>query len=109
MFAGPTHKGYNNWGSQLWKKGAIEVFKYVRGFLDVEKETLFRTNSIENPKTRHQHTFMPLAVPRANLDLRKNFFTVRGAKLWNSLPSALREAKTINKFKNTYDAYMERT
>ena len=88
---------------------AIEVFKYVRGFLDVEKETLFKTSSAENPKTRHQHTFMPLTVPRANLDLRKNFFTVRGAKLWNSLPSALRESKTINKFKNTYDIFMERT
>ena len=88
---------------------AIEVFKYVRGFLDVEKETLFKTNNTEHPKTRHQHTFMPLAVPRANLDLRKNFFTVRGAKLWNSLPSVLRESKTINKFKNVYDTYMERT
>ena len=88
---------------------AIEVFKYVRGFLDVEKETLFKTNNTEHPKTRHQHTFMPLAVPRANLDLRKNFFTVRGAKLWNSLPSVLRKSKTINKFKNVYDTYMEHT
>ena len=88
---------------------AIEVFKYVRGFLDVEKETLFKTNIADYPRTRHQHTFMPLTVPRANLDLRKNFFTVRGAKLWNSLPSALRESKTINKFKNGYDSCMERT
>ena len=88
---------------------AIEVFKYVRGFLDVEKETLFKINSTEYPKTRHQHTFMPLTVPRANLDLRKNFFTIRGAKLWNSLPSALRESKTINKFKNVYDLYKECT
>ena len=47
---------------------AIEVFKYVKGFLDVERETLFITNSTEYPKTRHQQTSMPLTVPRANLD-----------------------------------------
>ena len=40
--------------------------------------------------------FMPLTVPRANLDLRKNFFSIRGAKLWNSLPSAGREANSVN-------------
>ena len=90
------------------KRGdAIEVFKYVKGSLDIEKESLFKTNIVAHPKTRHQHTFMPLNVPRANLDLRKNFFSIRGAKLWNSLPSAVREANSVNKFKNAYDAYMK--
>ena len=87
---------------------AIEVFKYVRGFFDVNSETLFTKNSHMEPKTRHQHSFIPLTVPRANLDLRKHFFTVRGAKLWNSLPSDLRQSTTVNKFKNTYDRYMVR-
>ena len=85
---------------------AIEVFKHVRGFLDVEKDALFKPTIPEQPKTRHQRSFMPLNVPRANLDPRKNFFSVRGAKLWNNLPSAVRESTTINKFKNAYDAYM---
>ena len=84
---------------------AIEVFKYLRGFLDVDKDTLFTMNIPKEPKTRHQNSFMPLFVPRANLDLRKNFFSVRGATLWNSLPSELRECNTVNKFKNTYDKY----
>ena len=89
------------------KRGdAIEVFKYLRGFLDVNKETLFTLNNVNQPKTRQQHSFMPLSVPRANLDMRKNFFSVRGAKLWNSLPSYIRESKTVNQFKNRYDALM---
>ena len=89
------------------KRGdAIEVFKYLRGFLDVNKETLFTLNNVNQPKTRQQHSFMPLSVPRANLDMRKNFFSVRGAKLWNSLPSNIRESKTVNQFKNRYDALM---
>ena len=33
---------------------AIEVFKYVRGFLDINKETIFKTNTAIQPKTRHQ-------------------------------------------------------
>ena len=86
---------------------AIEVFKYVKGFVDVKKENIFKTNTVANPKTRHQHTFMPLTVPRAKLDLRKNFFSIRGAKLWNSLPSAVREVNSVNKFKNAYDAYLK--
>ena len=84
---------------------AIEVFKYVRGFLDIEKETLFNINIPAQPKTRHQRSFMPLNVPRANLKLRKNFFSIRGARLWNTLPSELRECNTVNRFKNAYDAY----
>ena len=84
---------------------AIEVFKYMRGLLDIDKKTLFNVNIQAQPKTRHQRSFMPLTVPRAHLDLRKNFFSIRGAKLWNSLPSDLRECSTVNRFKNAYDAY----
>ena len=85
---------------------AIETYKYLRGFLDVEMHTLFEISNPVQPKTRHQNTFMPLVVPRAKLDLRKNFFSVRSARLWNSLPSIVRESKTVNKFKNAYDLYM---
>ena len=91
------------------KRGdAIETFKYLRGFLDVNSESLFTRNTSVQQKTRHQQSFMPLVVPRANLDLRKNFFSVRGAKQWNTIPSAIRESKTVNRFKNAYDAYMNR-
>ena len=86
---------------------AIETFKYLRGFLDVDKETLFTTNTPAQPITRHQHSFMPLTVPHAKLDLRKNFFSVRGARLWNSLPSTIRESTSVNSFKNAYDAHMK--
>ena len=88
---------------------AIEVFKYLKGFLDIDKATLFMPNNPDQKKTRHQQSHLPLKVPRANLDLRKHFFSVRGARLWNSLPSEVRESNTVNRFKNTYDRYMKRT
>ena len=84
---------------------AIEVFKYLRGFPDVNKDTLFTMNTSKEPKTRHQNLFMPSSVPPANLVLRKYFFSVRGASLWNSLPSELRECTSVNSFKNAYDRY----
>ena len=88
------------------KRGdAIEAFKYLRGFLDINAETLFTPNKVVIPKTRHQQSFMPLAIPRARLDIRKNFFSVRAAQLWNSLPSSLRESKSVNAFKNAYDRH----
>ena len=87
---------------------AIEVFKYLRGFLDVDKDSLFTIDNVDQPKTRQQLSFMPLSVPRANLDLRKNFFTLRGARIWNSLPSDVRKSSSVNCFKNSYDRYMKR-
>ena len=88
---------------------AIEVFKYLRDFLDVNKETLFTSKVPEEPKTRHQNSCMPLIAPRANQDLRQNFFSVRGAKLWNSLPTEIRECTSVNSFKNAYDRYFAST
>ena len=82
---------------------AIEVFKWLRGFLNVDRDSILELKEISNPRTRHDQTFMPLVVPHARLDLRKNFFSVRGAKLWNCLPSSMRASNSINMFKNEYD------
>ena len=57
---------------------AIELFKYLRGSIKVDKESLFTTNALAPPKTQQQNTFMPFIVPRANLDLRKNLFPYEG-------------------------------
>ena len=86
---------------------AIEMFKYLRGFLNVDSNKLFTINDSTQPKTRHQRSFMPLIVPRSNLNLRQNFFTVRGAKIWNNLPSTVRESPSVNSFKNAYDSLMK--
>ena len=82
---------------------AIEVYKYLNCHWNIDTSTLFTLNYRNRSMTRHQQMFLPLTVPRARLDLRKNFFTVRGAKLWNNLPSEIREANSLNVFKNIYD------
>ena len=84
---------------------AIEVFKYLNGFLDVDRASLFTLDATDRPKTRHQQSHLPLKIPHAKLDLRQNFFSVRGAKQWNNLPSAIRESSSVNIFKNAYDRH----
>ena len=49
-----------------------------------------------------------LDVGRCNSEIRKNFFVVRAAKSWNSLPDKVKGAATVNIFKNAYDALRNR-
>ena len=42
---------------------------------------------------------------RSNLEIRRNFFSVRLAEPWNSLPKTVKEAKNIGQFKKLYDDY----
>ena len=49
-----------------------------------------------------------LEVERANLELRRNFFTIRAAREWNKLPEEMKKLKTVNSFKGAYDAWKQR-
>ena len=40
---------------------------------------------------------------RSRLDIRKHSFSKRIINSWNSLPSSVVNAKTVNGFKNAYD------
>ena len=86
---------------------AIEVYKCLRGCWGINKNELFTLSHSSNPITRQQQSVMPLTVPRTRLDLRENFFCVRGAKLWNTLPSLVRDSNSVNSFKNAYDKFMK--
>ena len=48
-----------------------------------------------------------LYEPRSQKEMRKNFFTVRVVKLWNELPDNVKEAKSVNQFKNMYDKWKQ--
>ena len=86
---------------------AIEIFKCLRGIWSINSESLFTLRDPEGPRTRQQQSFMPLIIPRARLDIRKYFFSVRAANIWNDLPSSIRESNSVNIFKNAYDNYTD--
>ena len=46
-----------------------------------------------------------LIVEAARLEIRKNCFNVRAAKSWNDIPEEVKEMRSVNAFKNAYDAW----
>ena len=96
----------------------IEVFKTMKGFNRVEKESWFTevgeearptrstVNITEEGEVRKEHV---LKVERARLEVRRNFFTVRAAKSWNELPDGTKKVTSINSFKNSYDKWRKNT
>ena len=41
----------------------------------------------------------------ARLEVRRNFFNVRAAKAWNQIPDKVKNQKSVNAFKSSYDAW----
>ena len=46
---------------------------------------------------------------RRDWKCEKNFFNVRAAGVWNNVPDAVREKKTVNGFKAAYDKWKSGT
>ena len=94
----------------------IEVFKTLRGVNKVRKEEWFseigddarptRANTavVEGESVRKE---MVVVVERANLELRRNFFSIRAANAWNKIPENVKTQKNVNAFKNAYDAWRQ--
>ena len=47
-----------------------------------------------------------LLESRFRIDIRKNYFTVRVARIWNQLPREVVLAPTLGVFKRRLDAYL---
>ena len=67
--------------------------------MSAEGEAVHRTRLTED-KTK-------IVKPKVKYKLRENYYSVRVVKKWNQLPQKVREAKTINSFKNMYDEWLE--
>ena len=47
-------------------------------------------------------------VERANIEIRRNFFTIRAAKTWNAVPDRVKSRRTVNSFKTAYGNWREK-
>ena len=90
-------------GERRVRGDLIEVFKVLKGFSKVNSSTWFELSN--NNRTRG-HRFK-LTKSRSRVNIRKNFFSQRVVNTWNSLPSEVVEAESINAFKNRYDRYTQ--
>ena len=98
------------------KRGdAIETFKTLGGFNNVDKHSWFQvaeenvratrsTSSVSDSGEEEKKTNI-LMIESVRLETRKNSFTVRVVKEWNALPEKVRRQKSVNGFKNAYDEW----
>ena len=91
---------------------AIEVFKAIKGFNRVRLEDWFTVVGADARPTRsttsvseegEERREWVLRVERANLEIRRNSFTIRAAKTWNAVPDEVKKQRTVNAFKKAYD------
>jgi len=83
----------------------IECFKYMNGFNDVNPDRLFTFVRDRHNKPTRSYADNNIVSEKTSLNIRKYFFTNRVTNTWNSLPSDIREATSVNSFKNKYDEF----
>ena len=78
----------------------ITTYQILHGHLDVDPDLL------QLSTTRHTrgHEFK-LNISRARTLPRRNFYSVRAASSWNSLPSSVVAAPNLSTFKSRLDAH----
>ena len=89
----------------------IEVYKILTGKERVDP-SVWLTMAGDNRLgmgTREAAGYLNLKKPEVckNLDIRSNFFSIRVVDPWNKLPDSVKQAETVNTFKNRYDKFME--
>lgn len=84
---------------QTWKIIHLEGFKCSQFF------TLVRDTHPANG-TRFYSDPLNILQQRSNLELRKNFFSLRVVEHWNNLPTTIKNASSVNSFKNLYDKFI---
>jgi hypothetical protein len=81
----------------------VQTFKLVRGMEKIERIELFR--HVSGGRTRQDADPLNLRQTRSRLEIRKNFYTQRVVKNWNSLPQEAKNANTTASFKNALKSF----
>ena len=85
----------------------IQVWKILHEQDDVKLSTWFiMASDQQGQTTRHTSNLLNIAKPKAKLEVRANFFSVRCVQCWNNLPIKLRSATSVNEFKIAYDNHI---
>ena len=78
----------------------IQVYKIFKGNDDIKPENIFSLATYT--KTRNQGN--KLRISYSKTDIRKFSFANRVVEKWNNLPTEIKEAPSVNAFKNRLDA-----
>ena len=83
----------------------IEVYKIMNEIYDKNVTTFLKTRVQSVDRTSPRGHKYQLYIERVNKNIRKQNFSIRIIKIWNSLPREVAEAPSINSFKNRLDKY----
>ena len=86
----------------IWSRfDLLQTFKIIKGFERVNRDIWIELVGPDNPRstrlTSHQFNIIPKP---SRTDPRLNFFSNRVENSWNTLPAEIKDAKSINMFKN---------
>ena len=88
----------------------IQTFRIMSGIDQVDPQTWFTPNNQivrgGAASTRSTTGLHNVQEKWASTDMRRNFFSLRVIKPWNMVPDNVKEATTVNGFKNGYDDWM---
>ena len=88
----------------------IEMYKMMTGKGKVDFRNWFQlaTSREGAGNTRGSTGYLNVMVsPQSNSGVRRNFFSQRCPRQWNSLPDSVKMVKTVDAFKAAYDDYLK--
>lgn len=81
----------------------IQVWKIINKHDNLPANQFFEFFQEGRQTTRLSANYQNIVKPRFKTDARKYSFSVRVVDAWNSLPTSVKSAKTLNSFKSLYD------
>lgn len=81
----------------------IQAYKIFKHFDDIDANKFFT----EKTEQRTRHSADRVFIRQCRTDRRKNCFSFRVAPEWNNLPAPIKNANTINRFKNLLDKHFK--
>ena len=72
----------------------IEVYKILSGKYDTKAGDFIKLRADNTTRSQGKGNSKKIFVQRPRLDVRKHSFSIRVAKLWNSLPEQIVTART---------------
>ena len=97
---------------------AIEAYKTINGFNkvikhdwftispDEEKRPSTRSNTLVEDSGKQTSKIDVILRERARTETRNHSYRLRTARAWFEIPDKVKEAKSVNGFKNLYDSWM---
>jgi hypothetical protein len=100
--------GLSTLEERRWEQDMVQTYKILNGHGRLRFEDFFeKVGNRDGPRTRTAGGYENLKMPRFRTEVRRNTFSIRVIRSWNSLPDSVKQADTVPKFKNGLREYLK--